>query len=480
MSAPASGTLIADKYRVERVLASGGMGVIVEAEHAALGQRVAIKFLLPEGAENAELVERFLREARAAARLRSDHVVKVFDIGTDDRGVPFMVMELLEGNDLSAEISTRGPLPVAEATSYIVEALDAIVEAHAAGIVHRDLKPSNLFLTGKAGSARRIRVLDFGISKISAGADAVPNAVLTSTKSMLGSPGYMSPEQVRSTKSVDARTDIWALGVILYELLTGAPAFRGETLGDIFAKIREEDLPPIQSHRPDVPAGLAAVLAGCLQRDREKRIPTAVAMRDRLLPFASGRERTLDSIPDVERPPDLANAVTLAAPDTTEVEPPRLAGETLATWTGDPSGKRRSRLLWGSLLAVAALAGGGVFWLVRSPERPATAPSHDGVTGVQRSALLGAGTQSAAPTSSAPVVTVGEPTASASASAAATPPATATASATPTATAAASHGTQGAKPAAHVPAEAKTATPHPTVTPAEPLPHKKPKEDLGI
>jgi serine/threonine-protein kinase len=271
---PEPGETVAAKYRVVRVVASGGMGVVVEAEHEALGQRVAIKFLLPEAGQQPELVERFLREARAAARLQSDHVVRVFDIGTDQAGVPFMVMELLTGADLGDELEAHGRLPVSEAVGYVVEALDAIIEAHAAGIVHRDLKPSNLFLVSKPDGSRRVKVLDFGISKVSA-ANRAPDAALTSTKSMLGSPGYMSPEQVRSTKSVDPRTDVWALGVILYELLSGEPAFAGETLGDIFAKIREEDLPPIRTIRPDVPDALSDVLVHALQRDRDKRIPDA-------------------------------------------------------------------------------------------------------------------------------------------------------------------------------------------------------------
>ncbi len=292
------GAMIAGKYKVHRVLAEGGMGVIVEAENVALGQRVAVKFLLPEMESRPEVIERFLREARAAARLRSDHVVRVFDIGTDERGLPFIVMELLNGVDIEHEIEARGPLPVAEAVGFVVQALDAIVEAHSAGIVHRDLKPANLFLSGKPGGPRRVRVLDFGISKVAT--DELVNASLTSSQSMLGSPAYMSPEQVRSTKGVDARTDVWALGVILYEMLTGASAFGGDSLGDVFAKIREEDVAPLRSRRPDVPEELAAVVHHCLVRDRDRRMPDAATLRDQLLPFGG---RPLEADPSAPRLP---------------------------------------------------------------------------------------------------------------------------------------------------------------------------------
>ncbi len=360
------GAIIAGKYKVHRVLAKGGMGVVVEAENIALGQRVAVKFLLPEMEARPDVIERFLREARAAARLRSDHVVRVFDIGTDESGLPFMVMELLGGVDLQTEIKARGALPVPEAVGYIIEALDAIVEAHAAGIIHRDLKPANIFLSGKPGGPRRVRVLDFGISKI-ANEDAL-NPSLTSTQSMLGSPAYMSPEQVRSTKSVDARTDVWALGLILYEMLSGAMGFEGASLGDIFAKIREEDLPQLRSRRPEVSEGLAAVVHECLVRDREKRLPDAATLRSRLLPFATRESqralvaasqpstRTLVAEPRVASAPGserelVEHASTLAVDSiASSVARPR-----------PPPTSPRPWILAGLVLLVAGVVGGGLF-----------------------------------------------------------------------------------------------------------------------
>jgi eukaryotic-like serine/threonine-protein kinase len=473
--APPPGTVIAGKYRVDRVLASGGMGVIVEAEHAALGQRVAIKFLLPEAGSQGELVERFLREARSAARLQSDHVVRVFDIGTDERGAPFMVMELLSGRDLGDEIEARGALPVPEAVGYLVEALDAIVEAHAAGIVHRDLKPGNLFLVTRADGVRRIKVLDFGISKLSS--STIPDAELTSTKSMLGSPGYMSPEQVRSTKSVDARTDVWALGVILYEMLTGAPAFQGETLGDIFAKIREEDLPPIRERRADVPEGLAAVLAQCLQRNREKRVADAITLRRSLLPFCAGPAEishpptTSPTLTEDTSPPhgvELASAATLAAPSMGDADAPTPppGTETLASWSGEHRGNRRSRILAGGALAVSAAIGLTAWMALRSPGSPPgplTSPPAGGSAVLGANGAPGAGPSSGA--SASPVVTPVEPA----------PPPVESASALPAASASAppSRSTK-VEPRAH-PSAVPSAVPTTATTTT-----KKKKEDLGI
>jgi eukaryotic-like serine/threonine-protein kinase len=285
------------------------MGIVVEGRHEALDQRVAIKFLRPQTAKSAEAKERFMREARAAARIESEHVVRVFDVGMHEGSIPYMVMEFLEGMDLDREMHLRGPLPVVEAVDRIVQALEAVAEAHAMGIVHRDLKPSNLFLASRAGkSKKRVKVLDFGISKVAA--EALLSASLTSNKSVLGSPGYMSPEQVRNTKSVDARGDVWSMGVILHELLSGRPAFSGESLGDVFAKIREEPLASIRTYRPEVSPALDAVIAKCVERDREKRYPNAGVLREALLPFASesAARGALDSIAEAQ-PDTVARAV---------------------------------------------------------------------------------------------------------------------------------------------------------------------------
>jgi serine/threonine-protein kinase len=277
----AAGTLVGGRYRVWQVIQRGGMGVVHAATHECLEQEVALKALLPSLVQDPSVVERFVREARAAAKLKSDHVVRVFDVGIHE-GVPYMAMELLEGSDLADFLVARGALPIVEAVDIVLDALDGIVEAHAAGIVHRDLKPSNLFLEQR-GDHHRVKILDFGISKL--GGDAAP--AMTASRVLLGSPGYMSPEQVRSARGVDVRTDIWSLGVITWEMLTGTVAFDGETLGDVFAKIREEPLPNVCDRRPDVPLALGDVVARCLERDRDRRFPDARSLREALRAFGS-------------------------------------------------------------------------------------------------------------------------------------------------------------------------------------------------
>src|SRR5579863_6621840 len=218
------GEILDGKYRVDRVLGVGGMGIVVAATHVALNQRVAIKFLLPAAVGNPQIIERFAREARAAVQIQSEHVARVTDVGTLPTGSPYMVMEFLEGSDLAAAIERGGAMPVAQAVGFVLQACEAIAEAHALGIVHRDLKPANLFLARRAGRDPMVKVLDFGISKTK---DAA--AGLTQTSSVMGSPYYMAPEQMMSSKDVDVRSDIWALGIILYELLSGKAPFQGDT-----------------------------------------------------------------------------------------------------------------------------------------------------------------------------------------------------------------------------------------------------------
>jgi serine/threonine protein kinase len=287
------GDVVAGKYAIVRLLGRGGMGSVFEARHRALGQRVAIKMLHAQASGHEEAVERFLREARAAASLTSDHVVRVYDVGIHESGLPFMVMELLEGIDLGELLERRGAIPVGDTVRWVLQAASAVAEAHEAGIVHRDLKPSNLFLVRATTTNRtsKVKVVDFGISK----RGNMPEGsvqTLTGPRAVMGSPSYMSPEQVRSTKSVDARTDVWSLGVIMYELLTGRTAFDGESLGDVFAKIREEPLPPIRSVVPAVPASLDSVVSRCLQRDREHRFKDAAELADALRAIAL--EGTMD------------------------------------------------------------------------------------------------------------------------------------------------------------------------------------------
>jgi serine/threonine-protein kinase len=282
---PAPGEVIASKYEVESVLGAGGMGVVLCARHVQLGQRVAIKFLHGEASHNQSAVARFLREARAAVALSSEHVARVLDVGTLATGEPYTVMEYLAGVDLRELLRTDGPLPIEEAVSTLLQACDAIAEAHVLGIVHRDLKPSNLFRTARRDGTSLVKVLDFGISKATAFNSPGDNEDLTASGRLIGSPGYMSPEQLRNAKTVDTRSDIWSLGVILYELLTGQPPFKGETMGETFVHIVSQPPPSIRRLRPEVPEGLAAVVSGCLDRDVDARIQTIGDLAARLAPF---------------------------------------------------------------------------------------------------------------------------------------------------------------------------------------------------
>ena len=231
------GDLLAGKYRVERVLGAGGMGAVVAAYHMQLETKVALKFLLPAMLANEEAVTRFAREARAAVRITNEHVARVLDVGTLESGAPYIVMEYLDGTDLAGWLRQRGPLPIEEAIDFVLQAGEAIAEAHALGIVHRDLKPANLFCIRSADGRPTIKVLDFGISKVTNLSASASNLVKTQTATLMGSPFYMSPEQMEATHAVDARTDIWALGVILFELLTGKVPFYGETVPEVSLKI---------------------------------------------------------------------------------------------------------------------------------------------------------------------------------------------------------------------------------------------------
>ncbi len=286
---PAIGEVIAQKYRVESVVGMGGMGVVVAARHLQLGQAVAIKLLsAPEESRRAEANMRFIREAQAAATLHSDHVVRIYDVGTLDSGLPFMVMELLRGSDLGTLLDTQGVLPEAQAVDFVLQACDAIAEAHLAGIVHRDLKPSNLFVSTRSDGQPLLKVLDFGISKsLSAAANEGVEGSLTSTRAVMGSPYYMSPEQVRDARRVDGRTDIWALGVILHEILCGEPAFQADTFPGVCAAIVADAPAALRVRRPDIPPALESVVLRCLEKDPTRRFQSVAELIQALLPFSS-------------------------------------------------------------------------------------------------------------------------------------------------------------------------------------------------
>jgi len=285
----APGDLIAGKYEVIKLIGSGGMGYVVSAMHVELGEVVALKFLRPEALQIEELVERFSREARAAAKIRSEHVARVFDVGVLPDGVPFIVMEHLAGQDLSDVLQERGPLPVKVAVEYVMQACEALAAAHASGVVHRDIKPENLFLTKHAQGLDFIKILDFGISKVALAPGGKRGFVRTMMP--LGSPVYMSPEQIRSSDQVDARTDIWSLGCVLFELLTGTVAFNEPSLMQLSAAILEHDPVPLRELVEDAPVELEDVILRCLEKDVDRRYSNIAELAIALYPFAPRRSR---------------------------------------------------------------------------------------------------------------------------------------------------------------------------------------------
>jgi serine/threonine protein kinase len=282
---PKVGDLIAGKYRLEKVAGEGGMGIVYAAQHLILRQRVAVKVLLPDAATSELVVERFAREAQAAARIQSEHVARVMDAGSTATGAPFLVMEYLEGCDLEELLSVEGPLPLTDVVDYLMQSLEALAHAHAVGLVHRDIKPANLFLACRPDGGNVIKMLDFGISKAMV---SRPEEKVLTGQAVLGSPVYMSPEQLRNAKDIDARADIWSLGVVAYELLAGKPPFDGDGVGEIFAAILEKDPQPVHMVNWRLPPEVSDVIAKCLQRKPEDRWADAAALARALKPFGSG------------------------------------------------------------------------------------------------------------------------------------------------------------------------------------------------
>ncbi len=400
------GDILAGKYRIEKILGAGGMGVVVAAHHLHLDEKVAIKFLVKEALGNAEAVARFSREARAAVKIKSEHVVRVSDVGTLDNGAPYMVMEYLEGGDLGEWLRLYGVLPVELAVEFVLQACEAVAHAHSLGIVHRDLKPANLFCTRSPDGLLSVKVLDFGISKVGGTARSGSDMALTRTNAVLGSPSYMSPEQLLSSTNVDARTDLWGLGVVLYELLTGALPFQGTSLPEVYAKISSQPPTPIRELRHDVPPEVEAIIFKCLHKDRNQRYPTVAELAVALLPFGPKRSRaSAERISRIMRMAGLSDSdpslpPTLAAPG---------AGPaSLAAW-----GQTQARSVWTPrrLTALAAVGGcavlaavGWIGWKHLGPNGATVVPgiaSGAPEVSLQAIALLPSGDARTPPTPSA-------------------------------------------------------------------------------
>ncbi len=273
------GQVFLGKYRVESIIGQGGMGVVAEVTHLQLDQRLAIKMLRQDVLADHDAVERFTREAQAAARLKSEYVAKVSDVGTLENGTPYMVMEYLEGHDLGALIAQRGKVAVPWTCDLMLQTAEALAEAHSIGIVHRDIKPTNLFVTWRLDGTALIKVLDFGISKTTLGTDMH----LTQTQSLLGTPAYMSPEQMRSARLVDARTDIWSLGSVMYEMLEGRKPFEAESFSEMCVKVAVDPPAPMYAAPPE----LQAVVFRCLAKTPDLRYATMADFARDLVPFVA-------------------------------------------------------------------------------------------------------------------------------------------------------------------------------------------------
>jgi len=319
------GTVLAEKYRVERELGRGGFGVVVRAIHLALGQPVAIKILTAGEGGDAEWREdaaRFRREAKATAALRSEHVVRILDVDVLETGAPYMVMEYLEGETLHAVLHAAGPLAVSEAVDHVLQILAGLSEAHAAGIVHRDLKPANCFVTRGAGGVPVVKVLDFGVSKVAAGTITASNGAAPATKTgaVIGTVAYMAPEQMLDAKRVDARADLWSVAVILYELLAKKLPFDDANAPTLVASILTRAPAPLTAARADVPPALEAAIMRGLQKAPEGRYPSASAFAAAVAEHASPRARgVLESLRRAALPRGAAAAAEKARPRLPEV-----------------------------------------------------------------------------------------------------------------------------------------------------------------
>ena len=281
-SLPNVGDIIAEKYRIDSLLGEGGMAVVFGAHHLLLDKPIAVKIVSPELPQRPELVERFLAEARTAARIDSPNVARVMDVGVFRNGLPYMVMERLDGCDLAELLAVEKRLSIPDAVDYVLQALQGVAHAHALGIVHRDLKPANLFLDHQADGTAIIKVLDFGIAKLEKATR------LTISGQTVGSPAYMSPEHLRNAPDVDSRSDIWAMGVVLYELLTGNPPVEEDGIGETISAILNKKAPSTRKARPEIPEALDAAILKCLEHEPDDRWPDVSALAHAIAPFGSG------------------------------------------------------------------------------------------------------------------------------------------------------------------------------------------------
>jgi len=281
-SAIVPGSIVAQRFRVLRILGRGGMGIVFLALHLELDRRVALKIVREELLVRKDVVNRLIHEARNAAKLRSEHCTHVLEFGRLESGAPYIVMEYLEGIDLEAYMMAHGPVAPQEAVGFILQACEAVAEAHAHGIIHRDIKPGNLFLATSADGSTSVKVLDFGISKSTH--ERSPR-VITDPRMVVGSPGHMSPEQVRCSSRVGPAADIWSLGAVLYEAVTGHCPFEAESITGIYKRVLDLDPLAPSAYQPSVSDGLERVILRCLRKSPSERFADVAELARDLAPF---------------------------------------------------------------------------------------------------------------------------------------------------------------------------------------------------
>ena len=405
------GQTLAGNYLVEAVLGDGGMGTVVAARHLEQGECVAIKILRADLADNEYVVSRFLREGRISTRLGSQHVVKVRDVGRLDDGVPFMVMERLEGEDLEQRLKRDHHLPIETAVDFALHACDALAAAHAAGIVHRDIKPGNLFITEQSGQPL-LKVFDFGISKV----EHDEEGHRTSAQEIFGSPFYMSPEQLLSSTDVDTRADIWSLGVVLYEMLTGKLPFQADVLAKLHLAVLQGDPIDIRTHGIDIPDRLAEVVHSCLAREREDRWQSMRALAEHLEHYASPNGLAALEALRTKHEPNLTPAAGVPAPrpslrslgTTSErqiaVQRDLRSNKTLTPWEKSEEPKRRAGALVGVIACVVLVLGAIALhpWRAEPPAAASEPPPPTSERAPEPTVTPSAVTPSAAPVESAP------------------------------------------------------------------------------
>jgi serine/threonine protein kinase len=391
------GDVVLGKYHVERMLGRGGMGVVMAARNIDLDALFAIKLLTCEALDDADAGDRFWSEARRAARLQSEHAIRILDVGCLDSGAPYMIMEHLTGSNLKQLVRSSGPLPVEQAVTYVLQACDAISEAHSLGIIHRDLKPSNMFLTRRRDGSPCVKVLDFGISK-----QQTPNdPELTKSGVILGSPFYMPPEQMAHSKNADARSDVWSMGTVLFELVTAKLPFRGTSMAEIVAHVLQAELTPPSQVQPGLPAALDAVVVRCLQKNPDDRYQSidelAAALRQLLATSATV------AAPTMALSPSLSFDTSLPASERSLQSSAKSMPESITGW--GLTSKQRRHWTGGMLVALASAAMGITFLSSScslSVHQHAAAPSEFGPPRASRTVAAGVIEEAPAPSDVTP------------------------------------------------------------------------------